>query len=62
LIGSSFEDGPQGWKAEPLPVHWVTWPIARTLTRKDPVMRGIILWLCGVPLVVIIGLYLFHVI
>ena len=26
------------------------------------VMRGIILWLAGVPLVVIIGLYLFHVI
>jgi len=25
-------------------------------------MRGIILWLLGVPLVVIIGLYLFHVI
>jgi hypothetical protein len=30
--------------------------------RKGPVMRGIILWLLGVPVVVIIGLYLFHVI
>ena len=30
--------------------------------ERNPVMRGIILWLLGVPLVVIIGLYLFHVI
>ena len=30
--------------------------------ERNPVMREIILWLLGVPLVVIIGLYLFHVI
>jgi hypothetical protein len=29
---------------------------------KETPMRGIILWLLGVPLVVIIGLYLFNVI
>ena len=30
-------------------------------TEKETLMRGIILWLLGVPVVVIILLYVFHV-
>ena len=29
--------------------------------RKSSLMRGIVLWLLGVPIIVIIGLYLFNV-
>jgi hypothetical protein len=34
--------------------------LARTLRRKAP-MRGILLWLVGIPIPVIILLYLFNV-
>ena len=37
-------------------------PAGVLVFERINVMRGIILWLAGVPLVVIIGLYLFHVI
>ena len=36
--------------------------LAASVYLRRETMRGIILWLMGVPLVVIIGLYLFHVI
>jgi hypothetical protein len=32
------------------------------MQRKEPAMRGILLWLIGLPIPVIILLYLFHVI
>jgi hypothetical protein len=32
------------------------------VNNKGLVMKGILLWLVGIPIPVIIGLYLFHVI
>ena len=41
-------------------------PISRSraiaVTREEEVMRGVLLWLLGIPIPVIILLYVFHVI